>query len=114
MKPVSKLVDLSLLTFNIMVVSVFKDLYKSTDVPFHVPIDKIIRRIKQGTSKELVELIRSGSKDQKTKLPCILFAGTFNERNSNSLQQHSGLMVVDFDKYPNHKTMLEQIGRANV
>ena len=81
-----------------MTVSVFKDLYKSTDVPFHVSIDKIIKRIKQGTSKELVELIRTGAKDQKTKLPCILFAGIFNERNSNSLQKHSGLMVVDFDK----------------
>lgn len=92
-----------------MIVSVFKDLYKSTDVPFHVPIDKIIKRIKQGTSKDLVELIRTGAKEQKTKLPCILFAGVFNERNSNSLQKHSGLMVVDFDKYPNDKTMFEHL-----
>jgi len=93
----------------IMIVSVFKDLYKSTDVPFHVPIDKIINRIKKGASKDLVESIRSGAKEQKTKLPCILFAGIFNERNSNSLQQHSGLMVVDFDKYPNKETMLQQL-----
>lgn len=92
-----------------MVVSVFKDLYKSTDVPFHVPIDKIINRIKKGASKELVESIRSGAKEQKTKLPCILFAGIFNERNSNSLQEHSGLMVVDFDKYPNQETMLQHL-----
>jgi hypothetical protein len=92
-----------------MIVSVFKDLYKSTDVPFHVPIDKIINRIKKGASKELVESIRSGAKEQKTKLPCILFAGIFNERNSNSLQEHSGLMVVDFDKYPNQETMLQHL-----
>jgi hypothetical protein len=92
-----------------MTVSVFKDLYKSTDVPFHVPIDKIINRIKKGASKELVESIRSGAKEQKTKLPCILFAGIFNERNSNSLQEHSGLMVVDFDKYPNQETMLQHL-----
>jgi len=92
-----------------MIVSVFRDLYKSTDVPFHVPLDKIIKRIKAGTSKELVEAVRNGNSDKKKKLPSILFAGTFTERNSSSLQKHSGLMVVDFDKYPNEKTMFEQL-----
>ena len=92
-----------------MVVSVFKDLYKSKDVPFHVPIEKIIKRIQQGTSKELVDSIRSGSKENKNKLPCILFSGIFNERNSNSLKEHSGLMVLDFDKYPDDKTMFEHL-----
>lgn len=92
-----------------MIVSVFKDLYKSTDVPFHVPLDKIIKRIKAGTSRELVEAVRSGNSNQKKKLPSILFAGTFNERNANSLQQHSGLMVLDFDKYPNEETMYQQL-----
>lgn len=92
-----------------MVVSVFKDLYKSKDVPFHVPIEKIIKRIQQGTSKELVESIRSGNKENKNKLPCILFSGVFNERNSNSLKEHSGLMVLDFDKYPDNETMLAQL-----
>lgn len=89
----------------IMIVSVFKDLYKSKDVPFHVPIEKIIKRIQKGTSKELVETIRNGAKENKNRLPCILFSGIFNERNSNSLQQHSGLMVLDFDKYPDNETM---------
>jgi hypothetical protein len=88
-----------------MIVSVFKDLYKSKDVPFHVPLEKIIKRIQQGTSKELVETIRSGAKENKNKLPCILFSGVFNERNSNSLKEHSGLMVLDFDKYPDNETM---------
>jgi len=92
-----------------MVVSVFKDLYKSKDVPFHVPIEKIIKRIKQGTSKELVESIRNGNKENKNRLPCILFSGIFNERNSNSLKEHSGLMVLDFDKYPDNETMLTQL-----
>ena len=99
-----------------MVVSVFKDLYKSKDVPFHVPLEKIIKRIQQGTSKELVETIRNGEKENKNKLPCILFSGIFNERNSNSLKQHSGLMVLDFDKYPDNKTMflhLEKLKENN-
>lgn len=92
-----------------MTVSVFKDLYKSKDVPFHVPIEKIINRIKKGSSKELVESIRNGVKENKNKLPCILFSGIFNERNSNSLKEHSGLMVLDFDKYPNKETMFEHL-----
>ena len=92
-----------------MVVSVFKDLYKSKDVPFHVPIEKIIKRIQKGTSKELVESIRNGAKENKNRLPCILFSGIFNERNSNSLKQHSGLMVLDFDKYPNNETMFDHL-----
>jgi hypothetical protein len=92
-----------------MIVSVFKDLYKSKDVPFHVPIEKIIKRIKQGASKELVESIRNGNKENKNKLPCILFSGVFNERNSNSLKEHSGLMIMDFDKYPNEETMFNHL-----
>lgn len=92
-----------------MVVSVFKDLYKSKDVPFHVPLEKIIKRIQQGTSKELVETIRKGEKENKNKLPCILFSGVFNERNSNSLKEHSGLMVLDFDKYPDNETMFSHL-----
>ena len=92
-----------------MVVSVFKDLYKSKDVPFHVPIEKIINRIQKGASKELVESVRNGNKENKNKLPCILFSGIFNERNSNSLKEHSGLMVLDFDKYPNNETMLSHL-----
>jgi len=92
-----------------MIVSVFKDLYKSKDVPFHVPLDKIVKRIQKGTSKELVEQIRNGNDKLKNNLPCIIFAGTFNERNSSSLQKHSGLMVVDFDKYPSTEVMYQQL-----
>jgi hypothetical protein len=92
-----------------MIVSVFKDLYKTKDVPYHVPLEKVIDRIRNGTSKALIESIRNGNKENKTKLPCILFAGTFTERNSNSLKQHSGLMIIDFDKYPNNKIMMQHL-----
>lgn len=92
-----------------MIVSVFKDLYKSKDVPFHVPLEKIIDRIKKGASKEIVEKIRNGQKELKDTLPCILFSGVFNERNSSSLIQHAGLMIVDFDKYPNEKEMFNHL-----
>lgn len=95
-----------------MVVTIFKDLFKSKDVPYHVSIEKVINRIKTGDSIELINKVREAKTKQeanklKEGLPCILFNGTFSERNSNSLINHSGLMVVDFDKYPSNEDMIE-------
>lgn len=97
-----------------MNVSVFKDLFKSQDVPFIVPIEKIIKRIQQGTSKDLIQRIRTAETKElknalKTQLPSILFAGEFSERNSKSLVKHSGLMVLDFDKYESDEVMLNHL-----
>lgn len=94
-------------------VSIFKNLYKSKDVPYIVSLSKIVERIKTGTSKESIENIRNcKTKEEKDRykrnLPSILFAGEFTERNGNSLKKHSGLMVVDFDKYPSKEIMLNQ------
>lgn len=93
-------------------ISVFKDLLKSKDVPYIVDLEKIIQRIKVGKSITIIDKVRKApnKKDAdliKQKLPCILFAGEFSERNGNSLVNHSGLMCVDFDKYENEQVMLE-------
>ena len=88
-----------------MKISVFKDLYKSKDVPYPMELEEVVDRIKSGTSKATIEQIRNGDKNKKNSLPCILFAGEFTERNSNSLIQHSGLMVVDYDKYPDNESI---------
>lgn len=88
-------------------ISIFKDLFKSTDVPYIVTLEKCLERIKQGTSKELIEQIRDGNKDLKKKLPSILFAGEFSERKGSGLIKHSGLMIVDFDKFPSESEMFE-------
>ena len=97
-----------------MIVTVFKELFESKDVPFHVPIDKIIKRIKQGTSIEIINKVRLCKTKKeadyiKRSLPCIIFGGVFNERNSDGLVKHSGLMVVDFDKYPSHEEMFKDL-----
>lgn len=97
-----------------MKISVFKDLFKSKDVPHVVDLEKIINRIRVGKSKEIIEKIRGAeTKDLKNalkaKLPSILFAGEFSQRNSNSLIQHSGLMVVDFDGYPSNEVMRDHL-----
>lgn len=100
-----------------MHVSVFKDLFQSKEVPFIVPLQKVVERIRVGKSKEIVEKIRKSQSKElrnelKKTLPSILFAGEFSQRNSNALVKHSGLMVVDFDQYENSDVMqahLEQL-----
>lgn len=90
-------------------ISVFKDLYKSKDVPYFLTLEDVIGRIKIGKSKDKVNSIRQGNKSVKNTLPCILFSGEFTQRNSNSLVNHSGLMVTDFDKYPSTEVMLQHL-----
>lgn len=94
-------------------ITIFKELFK-TDVPYHVSIDKIIERIRSGASKDKIEKIRNGNNDLKKKLPCIIFSGTFSQRNKKGLINHSGLMVLDFDKVPNPKEYKEQLKSNNL
>jgi len=95
-------------------ISVFKELLKSQDVPYIIPLWKCFERIKQGKSKDLVEQVRKAETKEiadklKQKLPCIVFSGEFKERNKDGLLNHSGLMVVDFDKYPNDDVMYDHL-----
>ena len=90
-------------------ISIFKDLYKSKDVPFQITLEKVFERIQTGKSKSKVESIRNGKKELKNSLPCIIFGGEFSQRNSNSLINHSGLMITDFDKFPSQEIMQDFI-----
>lgn len=96
------------------VISVFKELYGSQDVPYDVPLYKVFERIRVGKSINLINQVRNAP-DKKTadklksKLPCIIFGGTFKERNGDGLIEHSGLMVVDFDKYPSDDVMFDHL-----
>lgn len=86
-------------------VTVFKNLFNSTDVPYIVPLWKVLERIRKGTSKELINKIREGDKSLKTKLPAILFHGEFAQRNKDGLVKHSGLMVCDYDNFNNEEEL---------
>ena len=95
-------------------ISVFKNLLKSKDVPYIIPLWKSLERIKIGKSKELVQEVRNAkTKDEadaiKKNLPCILFGGEFKERNKKGLINHSGLMVIDFDKYESDDKMFDHL-----
>lgn len=95
-------------------ISVFKELLKAQDVPYIIPLWKCLERIRTGKSKDLLEKVRNAESKEvadklKQKLPCIVFSGEFKERNKDGLINHSGLMVVDFDKYPNDNTMFDHL-----
>jgi len=117
MKPVLQLVDLSLFILFIMKdtkISVFKELLKSQDVPYIIPLWKSLERIKKGVSLSTIELVRNAPDKNtadkiKSTLPCIIFGGEFKERNKEGLVNHSGLMVVDFDKYPSDEVMYDHL-----
>ena len=89
------------------IITIFKSI-KDTSTPFHRPLNSILARIQDGKSKELVKEIRKEKdKDKrnqlKQKLPAICFSGTFTKRNDNSINEHSGLICLDFDGYPSNK-----------
>jgi hypothetical protein len=95
-------------------VSIFKDLFVTKEVPYIVRLDNVFDRIKTGKSKLVIEQIRASQTKEdannlKKKLPCVLFSGEFSERSKNGLIKHSGLMIVDFDNYPDDSTLLQSI-----
>jgi len=95
-----------------MEVTIFKDI-KDTSQPFFRDVQKIIERIRNGASKDIVRSIRLQSDKEKRnelkqKLPAICFSGKFNKRNDSSILEHSGLICLDFDGYESDKLLLEQ------
>jgi hypothetical protein len=82
-------------------VSVFGSMYEKTGKI--IPAGKVLEAIRTGgTIKELIADIRQcQEKEAKTKLkhrlPAIRFSGTFETNTDNSLKEHSGLAILDFD-----------------
>jgi hypothetical protein len=100
-----------------MTITIFKDI-KSTNQPFYREVDVILNRIRDGASKELVKKIRA-EKDKtqknlfKQNLPAVCFSGKFTKRNDNSLEDHSGLICLDFDGYNSNKDLLQEKERLS-
>lgn len=84
-----------------MKITVFRNIFDTTD-PLHIDVVEILKRIKDGNSKDIVEKIRTSTdKDErgeiKKRLPSICFSGRFSERKASSLLEHSGLICLDID-----------------
>ena len=92
-----------------MEITIFKSI-KDISVPFYRGLEVILLRIKEGSSQELVEKIRK-EKDKearnllKQELPAICFSGKFNKREDKAIDEHSGIICLDFDGFKNKKTL---------
>ena len=81
-------------------VSAFKRVTDSNN-PYDRDIAKCLSRIKEGASKDKIEQYRStGDKEIKNSLPGYCFSGRFKNRSKSGLIEHSGLITLDFDKFP--------------
>jgi hypothetical protein len=92
------------------ITTIFKNI-NTTTAPFFRDVDVILKRIKEGASKELVISIRKEEdkalrNELKKKLPSICFSGQFNKRADASLVLYSGLVCLDFDGYLKQKDLL--------
>lgn len=88
-----------------MKVSVYKsitDIKNNTDIF----IDEILRDIKNGKWQDIclkiaAEPDKKKRTELKTKVPYFTASGTFNIRNSKGINEHSGLIAIDFDDVDN-------------
>lgn len=95
-----------------MKITCYKSLFNPKAGDFQIPIEKAFNRIKNGSSKDLLEQIRNeqdkdARNELKKSLPCYLFSGTFSARKDDSLVEHSGLICLDFDGFQDDATLNE-------
>jgi len=85
-----------------MIVTIYR---KSNDTSngFYKDVLFCLERIRQGKSKEMVEWLRTLPKidydKNKNQLPGVCFNGIFNYRSKAGIKEHSGLIILDFDKF---------------
>jgi len=92
-------------------VTIFQNI-RDTDTPFFRDVHRILERIKEGATKELVKKIRAEKRkpernEMKKQLPAICFSGTFNKRADTAIVSHSGIICLDFDGYTKQKELLQ-------
>lgn len=85
-------------------VTVFPDIFKTTECTYS-EVESVLKAIREGgTLKQLIEELRQLAmidpvkfKEEKKKLPGICFGGVFTARKNSALTEASGLMILDFD-----------------
>lgn len=83
-------------------ITVFKN-FSDTTNPKYFEVDTVLEQIKSCKIQKQIDEIRicldeKIKKELKKQLPCILFSGKFSKRNDKSLIEHSGFVVLDWDK----------------
>lgn len=93
-------------------VTIFKNIFDKQ--PYYAEVDKVLERIQKGASRQLVEEIRAlldaeRANGLKKNLPSVCFSGKFSERKDDKLLEHSGFIVLDFDKLNDLRDRQEDI-----
>lgn len=86
-----------------MKVNLFKTV-KNTYPSYTRDVTFFLDRIRNGSSKKLIEELRTTEDEDKRKLiklqlPAVTFNGTFTKRSKEDLKESSGLMILDFDDF---------------
>jgi hypothetical protein len=86
-------------------ITVFKN-FADTKNPKYFEINTVLEQIKNCKVQKQLDEIRNEvdevkKKELKKMLPCILFAGKFNKRADKGIIEHSGYVVLDWDKLEN-------------
>lgn len=81
-------------------VTIFRNLFNKE--PHYISLEEALNRIRTGKSKEKIDDIRkvrdkNKAKSLKQDLPCIRFSGKFESWSDESLIEHNGYMILDFD-----------------
>lgn len=90
-----------------MICTIFKNIDTKKNKPNYITIDTALKRIADGKSKLKVEEIRTTIDKEKRQslkkdLPAVCFSGKFTqERKDESIIEHSGFIVLDFDNIDN-------------
>lgn len=86
------------------IVSFFKSV-RDPNSPHNKSIDFALKRIKEGSSKDFISQLRIMNDEDyaknKSALPGVCFNGKFKQRSLAGLIEHSGFIVLDFDKLEN-------------
>jgi hypothetical protein len=78
-------------------------------------VNQLYEAIRHGYVKTIIEKLRSSipmeeySSIKRSQLPCVTLSGTFGQRRSSGLINHSGLIQIDLDQVENYDSIFKAI-----
>lgn len=96
-------------------ITIFKD-FNETKTPHYLPIEKVLQRIKDCKIQTKIDELRNEPNEKrrgqlKKMLPCICFSGKFTSRSDKTITEHSGYIILDFDKLDNAEEFKNNLKR---
>ena len=93
--------------------TIYQNIFKFKE-PHKISIKKALQRIKNGSSKLIVENLRKETDAQKQdaikkSLPCVVFSGVFEARRDDAIVEHSNFMILDFDYVEDYEKLKSEL-----